>query len=43
MFVQLQQGELPLYKLEFGVITWLPKMEDAGGASSAYGFWVHLS
>jgi mannosylglycoprotein endo-beta-mannosidase len=29
LFVQLQQGELPLYKLNFGVITLLPKKEDA--------------
>jgi hypothetical protein len=28
LFVQLQQGELPLYKLNFGVITLLPKKED---------------
>ena len=29
MFVQLQHGHLPLYKLNFGVITLLPKKEDA--------------
>ena len=29
MFAQLQQGDLPLYKLNFGVITLLPKKEDA--------------
>jgi hypothetical protein len=29
MFVQLQHRELPLYKLNFGVITLLPKMENA--------------
>jgi hypothetical protein len=29
MFTQLQQGVLPLYKLNFGVITLLPKREDA--------------
>jgi hypothetical protein len=28
MFAQLQTGELPLYKLNFGVITLLPKKED---------------
>ena len=29
MFVQLQNGHLPLYKLNFGVITLLPKKEGA--------------
>jgi hypothetical protein len=29
LFVQLQHGNLPLYKLNFGVITLLPKKEDA--------------
>ena len=29
MFVQLQKGDLPLFKLNFGVITLLPKKEDA--------------
>jgi hypothetical protein len=29
LFVQLQQGDLQLYKLNFGVITLLPKKEDA--------------
>ena len=29
MFAQLQNGDLPLYKLNFGVITLLPKKEDA--------------
>jgi hypothetical protein len=29
MFVQLQSGELPLFRLNFGVITLLPKKEDA--------------
>jgi hypothetical protein len=29
MFTQLQQGVLPLYKLNLGVITLLPKREDA--------------
>jgi hypothetical protein len=29
MFIQLKDGDLPLYKLNFGVITLLPKMEDA--------------
>jgi hypothetical protein len=29
MFTQLQQGVLPMYKLNFGVITLLPKGEDA--------------
>jgi hypothetical protein len=28
MFVQFQQGTLPLYKLNFGVITLLPKKEN---------------
>jgi hypothetical protein len=29
MFVQLKDGDLSLYKLNFGVITLLPKKEDA--------------
>jgi hypothetical protein len=29
MFVHLKTGELPLFKLNFGVITLLPKKEDA--------------
>jgi hypothetical protein len=29
MFVQLKHGELPLYKLNHGIITLLPKKEDA--------------
>ena len=29
MFVQFQEGSLPLYKLNFGVITLLPKKENA--------------
>ena len=29
LFVQLQNGDLPLVKLNFGVITLLPKKEDA--------------
>ena len=29
MFVQLHHGDLPLYKLNFGVITLLPKKDDA--------------
>ena len=29
MFAQLQEGHLPLYKLNFGVITLIPKKEDA--------------
>jgi hypothetical protein len=29
MFMQLQRDELPLYKLNFGVITLLPKKENA--------------
>ena len=29
MFAQLHQGNLPLYKLNFGVITLIPKKEDA--------------
>ena len=29
LFAQLQLGELPLYKLNYGVITLLPKKEDA--------------
>ena len=29
MFWQLHQGGLPLYKLNFGVITLIPKKEDA--------------
>jgi hypothetical protein len=29
MFSQLKHGDLPLYKLNFGVITLLPKKEDA--------------
>jgi mannosylglycoprotein endo-beta-mannosidase len=29
LFVQLKNGDLPLYKLNFGVITLLPKKEDA--------------
>jgi hypothetical protein len=29
MFVQLKDGDLPLYKLNFSVITLLPKKEDA--------------
>ena len=29
MFFQLKQGNLPLYKLNFGVITLLPKKENA--------------
>ena len=29
MFAQLHQGNLPLYKMNFGVITLIPKKEDA--------------
>jgi hypothetical protein len=29
LFRQLQQKELPLYKLNFGIITLIPKKEDA--------------
>jgi mannosylglycoprotein endo-beta-mannosidase len=29
MFVQLQSGDLPLYKINFGVITFFPKKENA--------------
>ena len=29
MFIQLHSGDLPLFKLNFGVITLLPKKEDA--------------
>jgi hypothetical protein len=29
MFAQFQCGELPLYKLNFGLITLLPKQEDS--------------
>jgi hypothetical protein len=29
MFAQLKDGDLSLYKLNFGVITLLPKKEDA--------------
>jgi hypothetical protein len=29
MFAQLQDGDIPLYKLNFGLITLLPKKEDA--------------
>jgi hypothetical protein len=29
MFIQLKDRDLPLYKLNFGVITLLPKKEDA--------------
>jgi hypothetical protein len=29
MFMQLQRDELPLYKLNFGIITLLPKKENA--------------
>jgi hypothetical protein len=29
LFVQLQHGELPLYKLNFGIITLIPKKENA--------------
>ena len=29
MFVQLQGGDLPLFRLNFGVITLLPKKENA--------------
>jgi hypothetical protein len=29
MFVELQSGDLPLYKINFGVITLLPKKETA--------------
>jgi hypothetical protein len=29
MFAQLRKGELPLYKLNFGIITLLPKIENA--------------
>ena len=29
MFAQLQIGDLPLYKLNFGIITLRPKKEDA--------------
>ena len=29
MFAQLQEGHLPLYKLNFGVITLIPKKQDA--------------
>jgi hypothetical protein len=28
MFAQLQEGETPLYKLNFGLVTLLPKKED---------------
>ena len=29
MFTQLHAGELPLHRLNYGEITWLPKKEDA--------------
>ena len=29
LFAQLQNGDLPLFKLNYGVITLLPKKEDA--------------
>jgi hypothetical protein len=29
MFYQLQAGDLPLFRLNFGIITLLPKKEDA--------------
>jgi mannosylglycoprotein endo-beta-mannosidase len=29
MFTQLQDGDIPLYKLNFGLVTLLPKKEDA--------------
>jgi hypothetical protein len=29
LFHQFRKGDLPLYKLNFGVITLLPKKEDA--------------
>ena len=29
LFVQLKQGNLPLFKLNFGVITLLPRKENA--------------
>jgi hypothetical protein len=29
LFAKLQSGELPLYKLHFGIIILLPKKEDA--------------
>jgi hypothetical protein len=29
MFIQLQAGDLPLFRLNFGIITLLPKKEDA--------------
>jgi hypothetical protein len=29
MFAQLHNGELPLFKLNFGIITLLPKKKDA--------------
>jgi hypothetical protein len=29
MFYQLQSGDLPLFRLNFGIITLLPKKEDA--------------
>jgi hypothetical protein len=29
LFVQLHSGDLPLYKLNFGVITLLPKKDNA--------------
>ena len=34
MVTQLQNGNLPLVKLNFGVITLLPKKEDAGKPNS---------
>jgi mannosylglycoprotein endo-beta-mannosidase len=36
MFAQLRTGELPLFKLNFGVITLLPKKENASRTISSY-------
>ena len=34
LFVQLKQGNLPLFKLNFGVITLLPKKRKCGANST---------
>jgi hypothetical protein len=38
MFMQLEQVELPLHKLNFGVITLMLKKEDAGPNLTAYNY-----
>jgi hypothetical protein len=41
MFAQLRVGELPLFKLNFGVITLLPKKEDASHIEQYRSICLH--